>query len=400
METTAMTSHPASTDKSATRRHGVLLILCAVMPVMAIVSLVPVLPVLAQEFRDVPGATFLVPAALTIPALCVALFSPLAGLLADRFGRKWLLVAALLTYAGIGVLPWFLTSLIHIVLARVGLGIAEAVIMTVATTLIADYYQGERRERWIAVQVGVVSASAIILSAVGGFLGELLGSRGPFLLYLLAVPIAVLVGTILFEPKVAPKAGERAPLPLGAILPLLLLTLASGIFFYTAFVKLGPILQLSGAVAPATIGLIGAAVNGGVVAGAFIFNRLKRATGPVLLMIGLLIVAVGYGGMGLSNLVGVTAAFAVIAATGSGLLLPTMMKWILSLLPEPVRGRGTGLWTGMFFLGQFIAPIMASALEGPVNGLANVLLIWSAFALAGAVLAALSARRARSLTQG
>jgi MFS family permease len=66
------------------------------MPAMAIISLVPVMPLLSQEFSSVSNSEALVPIALTIPALCVAIFSPIAGLLSDRIGRKMLLLFGLL----------------------------------------------------------------------------------------------------------------------------------------------------------------------------------------------------------------------------------------------------------------------------------------------------------------
>ena len=50
--------------RQATTRHGVILMLTAVMPTMAIIALVPVLPLLLREFADVPGAAVLVPMAL------------------------------------------------------------------------------------------------------------------------------------------------------------------------------------------------------------------------------------------------------------------------------------------------------------------------------------------------
>ena len=79
--------------------HGIILVLAAIMPAMAIISLVPVMPLLGREFAGVSGSEALVPIALTIPALCVALFSPLAGWLSDRIGRKMLLFFSLLGYA-------------------------------------------------------------------------------------------------------------------------------------------------------------------------------------------------------------------------------------------------------------------------------------------------------------
>lgn len=127
---------------------------------MAVVSLVLVLPLLLEEFADVGGSEFLVPIAITAPALCVAIFSPLAGWMSDRLGRKNLLLFAFIVYAAIGVLPYFLSYIRHIIASRILLGVDEATIMTLATALIGDYFDGERRERWVAIQVGVASISA------------------------------------------------------------------------------------------------------------------------------------------------------------------------------------------------------------------------------------------------
>lgn len=331
---------------------------------MAIISLVPVLPLLLEEFAATPGSAFLVPIALTIPALCVALFSPVAGWLSDKVGRKRLLVVSLLVYAAAGSAPLFLTDLKQIIASRFLLGIFEAAIMTVATTLIGDYFTGERREKWIGVQIATGSFAAIILIAAGGFLGEAFGSRGPFLLYVLAIPIAFAAAIILYEPlkTSSDRQSQVVPFPLKAVLPLILITGGIGLLFYTVVVQLGPILQLSGAVSPAMIGIAGAAVNLGVVAGSLIFRRSINQTGPVLLVTGLMITAIGYAGAGIvDDFIGI-ALFAVIACIGSGLMLPNMLAWIMRHLPDEMRGRGIGFWTGAFFLGQFVAPVIGQRL--------------------------------------
>jgi MFS family permease len=61
-----------------------------------------------------------------------------------------------------------LTNLFQIIGSRFVLGIFEAVIMTVSTALIGDYFKGDAREKWIGIQIGAVSVSAIILIALGG----------------------------------------------------------------------------------------------------------------------------------------------------------------------------------------------------------------------------------------
>lgn len=386
-----MTSNSVSDARSI---HGIILVLAAIMPAMAIISLVPVMPLLGQEFASTPGSEALVPIALTIPALCVAIFSPFAGWLSDRIGRKMLLFFSLLAYACIGTVPFFLTDLKQIIGARFGLGICEAVIITVATALIGDYFKGPAREKWIAIQIGVVSVSAIVLIAIGGALGEIVGSRGPFLLYLLAVPIAFLTLWKLFEPSIIEKTSQVSEaLPWKPLLPLLLVTLVVGVFFYTTIVRLGDILLLVQDVTPGVIGGIGAAFNMGVLVGSMIFIKLKgSSSGPRLLAVGMIFFVLGYAGMGLSSVLLGTAFAMIIASLGAGLLLPTMLAWTMSILTPSVRGRGTGLWSGMFFLGQFLAPLVVLAIEQVSGGLGQALL---AYAVAAAVLAIAALLRTR-----
>ncbi len=373
----------------ATTKQGIVLMLAAVLPVMAIVSLVPVLPILLEEFATTEGSEVLVPIAITIPALCVAIFSPLAGWLSDRTGRKNLLLLAFVLYAAIGIVPFFLEDIRHIIGTRILLGIAEATIMTVSTALIGDYFQGERREKWVAIQVGVASISAIILVAIGGILGEVLGSRGPFLLYLLALPIALLSAFVLFEPSKQEKAVSTATdgFPLRRILPLVVITLGISLLFYTIIVKLGPILMLTAAVTPAVIGAAGAATNMGNVGGAALFGRFKSAPGPSLLAAGLSLTGLGYAGLSMSTVLNMSIASAVCASLGVGLMLPTLLSWTMGILPPVFRGRGTGIWTGTFFLGQFVAPIIAVGIESALGGLGNLLATYSALAFAGAIIA-------------
>jgi MFS family permease len=381
----------------ATTRHGVILMLTAVMPTMAIIALVPVLPLLLREFADVPGAAVLVPMALTIPALCVALFSPLAGWLSDKVGRKRLLIAALVGYAGFGLLPLMLDDLRMILAARVALGVTEAIIMTVATALVGDYFTGERRERWVSIQIATASVSAIVLIAAGGALGEALGSRGPFWLYLLALPVAVAAAMILFEPAKTVAAAPAAAGKAQGIAMLVAITFGIGMLFYTLIVQLGPVIEATGVTSPATIGLAGAAANLGVMAGSMLFGRLKGWSGETLLSIGLPLVALGYVGIALSTSFALTAACAVVISIGNGLMLPTMLAWVLRRLPPETRGRGTGVWTGSFFLAQFVAPIVAVALSGMLGGLPGVFLFYAATAAVGAIIALL---RRSPATQG
>ena len=80
------------------------------------------------------------------------------------------------------------------------------------------------------------------------------------------------------------------------------------------------------------------------------------------------------------------------------MLLPTMLTWIMSVLPNNVRGRGTGLWTGVFFFGQFAAPIVAAALQGALGSLEAVLMLFAGLSILGAILGSTKIKGSKSIT--
>lgn len=193
--------------------QSLLLLLGSCLPVLGAVLLAPVLPRMQVYFADTPGAAVLVPVALTLPALVIALLAPFAGMIADRTGRKPLLLVAMLIYTLCGTLPLWLDSLQAIVLSRAGIGLAEAAIMTCCTALMGDYYSGGRRERLFALQMVATSLSAALFMAIGGQLGQD-NWRAPFALYAVGLVFLPLMALWLWEPRelvAADVAQNRLP---------------------------------------------------------------------------------------------------------------------------------------------------------------------------------------------
>jgi MFS family permease len=56
------------------------------------------LPGMSDAYALTPNGRFLVNVALTLPALSIALFAPLMGLVIDRWGRKKIFIASLVLY--------------------------------------------------------------------------------------------------------------------------------------------------------------------------------------------------------------------------------------------------------------------------------------------------------------
>src|SRR5437867_5746100 len=85
-----------------TRLRNVTILVGSTTMLLASAGLAPALPGIAAAFQDVPNAGLLVRMLLTLPALSGAAAAPFAGLLTDRWGRKPVIVVALLLYGVVG----------------------------------------------------------------------------------------------------------------------------------------------------------------------------------------------------------------------------------------------------------------------------------------------------------
>src|SRR3712207_4571741 len=138
-----------ATGRPAGRIQAFVLLVSSCLSVLGAVLLAPVLPRIQDAFAGTPGVEALTPVVLTAPALVIGLTAMVAGRIVDKVGRKRLLVGALVVYAFVGTAPLWLPSLQLIVASRVLLGLTEAAIMTCCTTLLADFFHGSKRERYL-----------------------------------------------------------------------------------------------------------------------------------------------------------------------------------------------------------------------------------------------------------
>jgi len=74
------------------------LLLSSSLTIMAGATIAPSLPQIQQVFANNPQSEFLTKIILTIPALFIAMFSPVVGALIDRFGRLKLMLSSLILY--------------------------------------------------------------------------------------------------------------------------------------------------------------------------------------------------------------------------------------------------------------------------------------------------------------
>jgi MFS family permease len=350
---------------------GISLLMPITLSVMAALFVAPIAPKIAETYgptgQYTPGELgFYIGWIITVPSLCVALFSIPAGALGDRIGRRRLLVWSMAVYVAVGVLPYFLTDLVQILWSRMAVGVVEALLMTLSTTLIGDMFKGEARNRWLSAQTGVASTFAIFAILIAGIVGAR-DWHNVFLLYLIPVAFLAMVLAFTWEPEESGQLREQqaqgkwSDLPWRLMAVICLITLFGSVMFYTVQIKLPDAFKELGVVLPD--GSYDAARGGMMTAAASIFVPVGTLCfwycSPRLSLKAMFVLEFALLGIGflLMSVIKDPWAFTMAAGLdqiGAGMLLPTLLTWAVGQLPFAVRGRGTGIWTATFALGQFV----------------------------------------------
>lgn len=169
----------------------------ALMAVLRPDSITPAFPLIARAFDRSSQDVGLM---ITFFALPSVFLTPVLGVLADRWGRKRILVPSLLLFGLAGVLCAFARDFELLLALRLLHGIGAAALSTLNITMVADLYSGDDRTTAMGYNASVRSLGSTVFPLTGGALATL-GWRYPFALAWLAVPIAVLVWLALENPE-------------------------------------------------------------------------------------------------------------------------------------------------------------------------------------------------------
>ncbi len=93
------------------------------------------------------------------------LMSPVAGLIADRVNRKWLIVGSLAVWSGVTLSMGFAGDYHTLYFLRALMGLSEALYIPAGLALIADYHKGTTR----SLAIGIHMSGIYVGQALGGF---------------------------------------------------------------------------------------------------------------------------------------------------------------------------------------------------------------------------------------
>lgn len=93
------------------------------------------------------------------------LMSPVAGIIADRLNRKWLIVGSLFIWSSVTLLMGYSTDFDQLYVLRAVMGVSEALYIPAGLSLIADFHSEKTR----SLAIGVHMTGLYTGQAIGGF---------------------------------------------------------------------------------------------------------------------------------------------------------------------------------------------------------------------------------------
>jgi MFS family permease len=373
---------------STPERNLHIIIGVALIAVLGVMSINPILPTVAESLEIAPQEIGAIMTAYLVP---VAIGTPILGVLADRLGRKKILVPSLLLFALGGILSALAQDFRSLIEWRFLQGIGAASLESIQLALIADLYAGRLLTSALALNASAIGISATIYPIVGGGLAQL-NWRYAFLLSLCAIPLAVLIIIKLKlpeKPKNFTKIGLRVYLKntlnsiknrrvLGLMLAILsLFFLEFGICFVCV-----PILAAQTfAASSAAIGIILACMELSL---AFTASQLgffvKRFSEITLIKVSFVVCALSLIIIPVVGNVWLLVLPIILFGAAQGIALPSIQTLLAQSAPEDYRTGFMSLNVTIQSLGRALGPIIAGIAFG-VLGIQVIFYVSAGFAL-------------------
>lgn len=351
------------------KRNLYIILLVTLLSVAGVASIIPIFPELSEALnvsRDKIGLM------ITVFSLPGAIFAPLIGVVADRWGRKKILLLALVLFGVCGTLCFFSRVFEVILVLRFFQGLGAACLGIVNITLIGDIFSEGPRIRAMGYNSGVMSIATALFPAVGGLLAAIHWSY-PFLIPLLALVVAFLVFFYLDNPEPEDKHSMVHYLKnviksvrTREAMMLFLLSFATFILLFGVIMTYLPIwLQEQFGMTSKQIGFLLSfvAVSTGLAASQL--NRISRwVSMKYLIALGFVAFMAGFLLLPYVNSIYSLLALLLVVGVGQGINVPAVFNILTSIAPLEHRGAFMSVNSTAIRAGQALGPLFTGLLFG------------------------------------
>lgn len=336
--------------------------------ILANTMLTPNVPDVLADFGRSSGSAGILVGSGSLPGVIMA---PVVGILADRYGRKRVLLPCLVVFGVGAIVAAFAPSFWAVIAGRLIQGVGSAGTINLAVVLIGDFWSGLDRTRLIGRNSAVLTALLAILPSVSGGIAEVANWRASIAVGILAIPVA---GIGWFRlPDTQPRAIRTFRDQLQAALievrrPVLSITFLAGfalfVVIFGVFLTALPVhLEEQFDLGPGLRGLFLSLPAVGAVIVSFNLGRIRRvmAIRSLLVVASLLISIAAFGLASAPTLLLVVVAM-LLYGLGEGAVIPALQDVASAVPPPEQRGAVIAAWVSAVRLGQTVGPVGAAAL--------------------------------------
>lgn len=366
-----------------------IIFLVSLIAVLGVSSVTPAFPKLANELNVLPQNIGFLVTAFTFPSVVLG---PIIGLLADRLGRKKILIPSLMLFGIAGTTCAFVRDFNLLVLLRLLQGIGAASLLSLSVTLIGDLYSGERRTAAMGYNASVSSIGTALYPTIGGALA-VMGWYYPFMLPFVAIPVGFLALFLLKNPE--PKSEQNLKQYLKNALPILKNRHILGLFIasaanfsllYGAYVTYLPtLLEGSFKASSLTIGLMLSSISVAIAITSSQLGKLARRFPEKSLIKASFV----FYGLALLIIPFVNNLWLLLIPTtifgiGLGIGFPSIQTLLAELAPREYLGTVISINGTFFGLGQTLGPLLMGIAFG-VGGINSVFFAGVGLAIASLI---------------
>jgi len=165
--------------------------------IMGVASITPAFPRIVKELNISAKDVGLLISVFSFPGI---LLTPFLGIVADRWGRKRIIIPFLMLFGIAGGLCFFVRDFKLLLILRLIQGIGAAPLGSLTVTIIGDLYSKKELVAAMGYNSSVRSIGSAGYPAIGGALA-MMGWHYPFILPVIAIPIGFLVLSTLKVPE-------------------------------------------------------------------------------------------------------------------------------------------------------------------------------------------------------
>ena len=352
---------------SAGRRRSVLLLL-ALAVALQMTGFGVIMPIFARRFGEFDSGVGSLGLMMMSFALAQLLSAPLMGTLADRIGRRPIILLGLAAFVAQNVGFLLVDSTPAFIAVRAAGGAFTAGIGPAVMGVVGDIVPEDSRGRWVGIMMGSFGAGLIFGPVLGGVLYDGWGFETPFVVSASLAAFALIAALVLvpetrtreirrrealrqrrastLAPAESRQGSLLASLPRPLYLFATLLILDFIVVFAFTFVEPQMVFYFYDDLGWSTVrfGVVVSAYGVAMVAGQTVLSGVSDRIGrkPVI-VVGLVLTSMLYVGLATITWFPLLLLVAIIAGLGVALISPALSVFYLDITPDQHRSRIMGL---------------------------------------------------------